>query len=245
MEGWIKLYRQIQECDFLWNSDKEPFDRRSAWIDLLLLANHKDKRLMFRGKAITVKCGQRITSINQLAKRWHWGINRVRNFLDLLQGEEMLIRESDNTRTLLTIVNYQKYQGFADISESPTDGVTDGVIDGVTNIAQMESQMDSQMTNKNDKNDKNEKNDKKHIYGEYSHVRLTEPEYEKLISELGQDMTDECIKFLDEYIEMKGYKAKNHNLCIRKWVIDAVKRANKSNWLEKDYDMIRKWAEEG
>lgn len=241
MEGWIKLYRQIQECEFLWDSKDEPFDRRSAWIDLLLMANHRDKRLMFRGKAITVKCGQRITSLHQLAKRWHWGINRVRNYLDLLQGEEMLIRESDNTRTLITIVNYQKYQGFADFEETPTDTVTDTLTDTQTDIAQIHSQI----PNKNDKNDKNDKNEKKHIYGEYSHVRLTEPEYEKLISELGQTMTDECIKFLDEYIEMKGYKAKNHNLCIRKWVIDAVKRSKPSNWLEKDYDMIRKWAEEG
>ena len=102
--------------------------------------------------------------------------------------------------------------------------------------------MDSQMTNKNDKNDKNEKNDKKYTYGEYLHVRLKDSEYERLVSELGQNMTDECIKFLDEYIEMKGYKAKSHYLCIRKWVIDAVKRAKPS--LEKDYDMIRKWAEE-
>ena len=34
----------------------------------------------------------------------------------------------------------------------------------------------------------------------------------------------ELIKYLDEYIEMKGYKAKSHYLCIKKWVIDAVKR---------------------
>ena len=31
------------------------------------------------------------------------------------------------------------------------------------------------------------------------------------------------IEFLDEYIEMKGYKAKNHYLAIRRWVNDAVK----------------------
>jgi hypothetical protein len=83
---------------------------------------------------------------------------------------------------------------------------------------------------------------KKNTYGEYAHVKLKQSEYETLITELGQTMTDECIKFLDEYIEMKGYKAKSHYLCIKKWVIDAVKRAKPS--IEKDYDMIRKWAEE-
>ena len=37
----------------------------------------------------------------------------------------------------------------------------------------------------------------------------------------------ELIKYLDEYIEMKGYKAKSHYLAIRKWVISAVEQ-NKS-----------------
>lgn len=62
---------------------------------------------------------------------------------------------------------------------------------------------------------------KKHMHGEYKKVRLTEKEFEKLKADYTN--ADELIKFLDEYIEMKGYKAKNHNLAIRKWVVDAVK----------------------
>lgn len=63
----------------------------------------------------------------------------------------------------------------------------------------------------------------KHKHGEYLHVLLTDDELEKLITEYGNTMTDKLIKFLDEYIEMKGYKAKSHYLAIRKWVFDAVK----------------------
>ena len=63
---------------------------------------------------------------------------------------------------------------------------------------------------------------KKHKYGEYKHVLLTDAEKERMLSEYGQDIFDKCITKLDEYIEMKGYKANNHNLCIRKWVIKAV-----------------------
>lgn len=158
-QGWIKLHRKIQDCEFLWDSSEEPFDRRSAWIDLLLMANHRDKRMVFRGKAVTIKSGQRVTSINKLAERWHWGINRVRNYLNLLQNEDMIVRESDNTKTLITIVNYQIYQGFDEpegtLIDGAANGVTDGVIDGVTNIAQM----DSRMTNNNEKNDKEDNKD--------------------------------------------------------------------------------------
>jgi hypothetical protein len=92
--------------------------------------------------------------------------------------------------------------------------------------------------------------DQKHIFGEYKHVRLKDSEYEKLISEYGTEMTDSCITFLDEYIEMKGYKAKNHYLCIKKWVVDAVKerKGSKTNkvaeQLDESYAMMQKWAEE-
>ena len=64
---------------------------------------------------------------------------------------------------------------------------------------------------------------KKHKHGEYSHVLLTEEQEQKLIDEYGEIVTAKAITFLDEYIEMKGYKAKNHYLAIKKWVIDAVK----------------------
>lgn len=62
----------------------------------------------------------------------------------------------------------------------------------------------------------------KHKRGEYGHVLLTDEQEDKLMNEYGEILTLKAITFLDEYIEMKGYKAKNHYLAIKKWVIDAV-----------------------
>lgn len=90
--------------------------------------------------------------------------------------------------------------------------------------------------------------EQKHIYGEYSHVKLKDSEYSKLVHFYGQEMTDSCITFLDEYIEMKGYKAKNHYLCIRKWVVDAVNEKSRkkgntvADQLEQSYKMMSDWA---
>ena len=69
--------------------------------------------------------------------------------------------------------------------------------------------------------------DSKHKYGEYQHVLLTEKEYDKLKNDYSN--YEQLIKYLDEYIEMKGYKAKNHNLAIRKWVVEAVDEYNKKH----------------
>ena len=76
-----------------------------------------------------------------------------------------------------------------------------------------------------DKNSIEYNTDQKHKYGEYKHVLLTDKELEKLKNDY--DNYEELIKYLDEYIEMKGYKAKNHNLAIRKWVVEAVNKNNK------------------
>ena len=65
--------------------------------------------------------------------------------------------------------------------------------------------------------------ERKKSYGEYKNVKLLDKELQSLKSSYGDDLTDELIIYLDEYIEMKGYKAKSHYLCIKKWVVDAVK----------------------
>lgn len=64
----------------------------------------------------------------------------------------------------------------------------------------------------------------KHKHGEYGHVLLTDQELEKLTSEYGTSLTTDAVRYLDEYVEMKGYKHKSSYLAIRKWVIDAAKR---------------------
>lgn len=73
-----------------------------------------------------------------------------------------------------------------------------------------------------------EKRDKKHKHGAYGNVLLTDSEFESLKYEYSN--YDELITYLDEYIEMKGYKAKSHYLCIKKWVVNAVnEKKNKPN----------------
>lgn len=61
----------------------------------------------------------------------------------------------------------------------------------------------------------------KHKYGEFKNVLLKDEELQALKDNYSN--WEELIKFLDEYIEAKGYKAKSHYLCIKRWVVDAVK----------------------
>lgn len=64
----------------------------------------------------------------------------------------------------------------------------------------------------------------KHKYGLYKHILLSDKELSALKNEYPN--YEELIKYLDEAIEMKGYKYKNHYLAIKKWVVNAVRENN-------------------
>ena len=80
----------------------------------------------------------------------------------------------------------------------------------------MSNDMKAHMGNENENRNLYKKETKKK-YGEFKHVRLTDAEYGRLLSEWGQLELDYMIRRLDEGIELKGYSYKNHNLAIRKW----------------------------
>ena len=151
--GWIKLHRKLQDC-WIWQ-ENEPFDKRSAWVDLLLSANHSDKKILFNGELIIVKRGQVLTSIRKLSAKWSWSVNRVYRYLRLLESDNMLIKESDNDKTLLTIVNYEVYQ---------RSEYTDGNTVGNTGEYKAETSASTPSEHKQEcKEDKNAKNEKKQI----------------------------------------------------------------------------------
>jgi len=115
--GYISLHRKIQDC---WIWEDKPFDRRSAWIDLLLLAAYKDTKQMVDGDLVEVHRGQYVTSIRRLADRWGWSKDKVSKFLMLLERDGMLQRTASKKRTLLTLVNYGFYQDDQDKEKTVT-----------------------------------------------------------------------------------------------------------------------------
>ena len=119
MEGWINIHRQIKE-NWIWKSE-EPFDKRSAWIDLLLTVNHKNKRIPFENGFIEIERGQTLTSIKQLAERWKWSRHKVSDFLDQLEQDTMIVQVRDTRKTLVSIVNYDKYQAHINNKDIVSD----------------------------------------------------------------------------------------------------------------------------
>lgn len=145
--NWIKLYRQIFDSQ-IWNV-KEPFDIRSAWIDLILMANHKEGNVFISGELITVPRGAHFTSIQNLGARWKWSIKRVRAYLKVLEKAEMVTVNGTHRGTLITIVKYDDYQG-----RGQAEGITEGTPEGTSEGISEGTSEGTQTRNKEIKNDK-------------------------------------------------------------------------------------------
>lgn len=153
-KGYILLHRSLQDC-WIWFDD-EKFTKGQAWVDLLLLANHKDAKISFKEGLISVQRGQFVTSIKKLSDRWGWAYNTTKRFLSILQSDNMLMCKSDNKKTLITIVNYEKFQ----LSDDDVDVQADVQIN-----EQVDEQIDDQNANKLMTNNKCRINEnKKEIY---------------------------------------------------------------------------------
>lgn len=125
-QGWVKAHRKLMENAIIWETS-EPYDRRSAWMYLVMMANHEDKEIRIDNNVITVKRGQHYTSIQKLAEKWHWSRNRADRFLGMLTSANMVYADRTPRGTLLTIVNYGFYQGSWE-----TNGATDEAANGAT-----------------------------------------------------------------------------------------------------------------
>lgn len=175
------------------------------------------------------------------------GAERVRRHRKLKEAEKALL-----CNTPVTICNVE------------IEKEKDIELDKEKDISVSQGSTDSTPASDSKKSTSKSKKEVKHKYGEFQHVLLTDTEKDKLFNEYGESLALEAIKYLDESIEMKGYKYKSHYLAIRKWVIDAVKEKqskksfgnnygpkrtieNVPEWFKKkeeEYDSIEKPTEE-
>ena len=192
--GWIKLHRSIQN-HWLWDLEDEPFDRRSAFIDLIMLANHARRKVFFKNEVIHVERGQTITSIRKLCEKWKWSNTKVNNYLNILEFDDVIVMEKDTKKTVITICNYDKYQFIE-------DGSSDA--EATEERQASDEQATNEHTNKNLKNLENFKNSAPPPPpdGKRSEYKFVELYFEVF----GTVMNPFHYKTLEKYIKLHGFE---------------------------------------
>ena len=108
--GWVKLYRELKSKS-IWQLSSP--QQKVVLITILLLANHEENKWEWKGEQFVCKPGQLITSLNSLVRECGEGvtIQNVRTALDRFEKLGFLTNISTKTGRLITIVNWEKYQG--------------------------------------------------------------------------------------------------------------------------------------
>lgn len=150
-QGYIKLYRQITDTPVWADSDK-----LKLWLMCLMKATHDEKKQVVGNQIIELKAGQFITGRTALSDDFNRDVKKDRRvdgltlfrWLSLFEKMEMLNIKKTNKYSLITVLNWDKYQGQRTSNEQQLNNKR----------TSDEQQLN---TNKNDKNVKNVKNEKK------------------------------------------------------------------------------------
>lgn len=110
-DRWIKLYESLS--DWGWYKDQYV---KGLFIHLLIKANYKD--LEFKGYKI--KRGQCVTSIRHLADDLGMSDKTVQRCLACLKSTKEIKTKVTKNFTIITICNYENYQGVVNNTTLPT-----------------------------------------------------------------------------------------------------------------------------
>lgn len=190
--GWIWLHRKL--IDWEWYTSSQMVH---LFIHLLLRANHEDAKW----KGHNIKRGQLLTGLFSLKSQTGISTQSLRTCLQRLKSTSEITIQSTNQFSLITIVNYNSYQlQYQKSTDQSTSQLTN----------------DQQATNKRSTtNNKDNKNNNKNTYCDC--VLLTDLEYQKLITQFGENGAKQRIQRLNNYVLSKGKKYSSHYATILVW----------------------------
>lgn len=105
MSGWIKLQRDIMDH---WIAQDPEY--LSVWIRMLSEANFEARTVMFNGQLINVARGDFIFGLDSYHAKTKVSVMRLRRLIKLLEKDKMINRVIKPKYSVISIVNYDKYQ---------------------------------------------------------------------------------------------------------------------------------------
>lgn len=114
--GFIKIYRSL--LDWEWYKD---VNTRLVFIHLLLNANWEESKYM----GYDIPKGGLVVGLNSLSESVGISVQSIRTSLNHLKSTNEITIKSTNKFSIVTIVNWEKYQGFNDeLTNKSTSSLT-------------------------------------------------------------------------------------------------------------------------
>lgn len=212
--GYIKLDHALKDWQYY---GVQPMT--SVWVDILLNASYKDNFVY----GILLKKGQCLVGRSSGGQRLGITESVYRGCIKRLKLANQITTEKTNKGTVITVINWEKYQSSEVGDNQPINQQIDQAL---TNHSPTDDQpMTNHSPSTNHKEELKELKEVKEVknkdlkenikrkFGEFKNVLLTDEEYEKL---LNQNL-DYMIEKLSCYLESTGKKYKSHYATILNW----------------------------
>ena len=160
-KGFIMLSRKFFSHK-MWEAART-FSECEAWLDLIQSARFEatDLTECIGGREITYGRGQYPASIRFLAKRWGWSERGVRTFLSKLTKEKMIDTDNQQGMNVLTLRNYDLYNGPGTMATPEVDKAMGQEISRLTSlVTRLAEQLPARGRHTGDTNSNKEDNDK-------------------------------------------------------------------------------------
>ena len=106
--GWIKLYRKLLNHEVFRSKDDKLF---KTFIYCLLRAGHKEKEVFFNKQKVKLKAGQFITGREQASRDLGYSPKTFDRKINDLQNGTNLTRYMTRRFSIISIANWETYQG--------------------------------------------------------------------------------------------------------------------------------------
>lgn len=165
-------------------------------------------------------CGCYEISVRQVANETGYNSDSVERLLKRLDQTHNVIRYNAPTKELL-VLNWYRYNWttsekinkplLAEIQKVKSDAFRQYLADRYNERENIAAPYDPAV-------DQPEPKVERHKYGQYGWVRLSDDEYSRLLSDLGEEELQRCITYVDESAQSNGNrnKWKDWNLVVRK-----------------------------
>lgn len=222
-DRWIKTYEKLLKWE--WYGDPIMV---ATWIHLLLKANWCDKK--WRGK--NIKRGQLITSRTRLADEVGTSEQQMRTCLERLQSSGEITCETTNRYTIITICNYDSYQGIRE-AEQPTEQPAEQPTNNqqATNKQPTNNQqtttpiecIDNHINLYNSRKkecvgDAPAREDFLETFGLLHNVKMAPEQHRHLVEDYGQEATDATIDDLSCKLADGSVDSSNHYATLLSWL---------------------------
>lgn len=137
-KGWVKLYRQLLDSG-IWGNPQLVV----LWIWCLLKASTEKKKIIINGEELLLKPGQFVTGRKSASEETGIPESTIYRHLKLLERMNMLKRQANKRYTVITIVNWGKYQDTPKTKRTcsrTTDDTTDDTSDDTTDDTSNDTQ---------------------------------------------------------------------------------------------------------